>query len=199
MTDTISYLGDYEKNPFGWVFFSLSFIFVSISFIPLTIYLHKRIIKISQAGAWIGTIFLAIGILGIFLTAFLPDVYGTDFFNDVSLGKIHNIVALFGIFGFILGLSVYGFLFFIDYWSIFHRNRKGIYAYLSVFPIFLPFTIIGIGTLITQILRVRAGGEWPGLGILSFPLWEWLLVISFFITVYGLALRLPQKIPKTED
>jgi len=117
----------------------------------------------------------------------------------VSLGKIHNIAALFGIFGFILGLFVYGILFFIDYWSIFHKNREGIYAYLSVFPIFLPFTIIGIGTLITQIIRVRSGGEWPGMGILSFPLWEWMLVISFFITVYGLALRLPQKIPKTED
>ena len=26
ITDTISYLGDYEKNPSGWIFFSLSFL-----------------------------------------------------------------------------------------------------------------------------------------------------------------------------
>lgn len=199
MTDTISYLGDYEKNPVGWIFFSISFIFASISLIPLIIYLHKRIIKISRAGTWIGTISLAIGILGIFLTALLPDVYGTDFFEDVSLGKIHNIAALFGIFGIIFGLFDYGILFFIDYWPIFHKDRKGVYAYLSVFPIFLPFTLIGIGTLVTQIIRTKLGGEWPGAGILSFPLWEWMLVISFFITIYGLALRLPQKIPNIEN
>ncbi|MHA1900910.1 MAG: hypothetical protein ACTSW5_08450 [Promethearchaeota archaeon] len=200
MTDTISYLGDYQKNPIGWVFFSITFIFTSISFIPLILYLHNRITKISITGAWIGTIFLFIGCIGIFLTALLPDVYGDDFFKFVSLGKIHNIVALFGIFGFILGLFEYGILFFIDFWSIFHRKHKGVYAYLSVFPIFLPFTIIGIATLITQIIRVKLGGEWPGEGILSFPLWEWLIALSFFITIYGLSLRLPEKIPdKSQD
>ena len=199
MTDTISYLGDYQKNPNGWIFFSLSFIFASITLIPLIIYLHKRIIKISYTGTWIGTVFLSIGIIGIFLTALLPDVYGTDFIKDVSLGKIHNIAALLAIFGVILGLFEYGILFFIDYWPIFHRNHEGIYAYLSVFPIFLPFTLIGFGTLITQIIRVELGGEWPGPGILSFPLWEWMLVISFFITIYGLALKLPQKIPDIEN
>ncbi len=198
MTDTISYLGDYERNPVGWIFFSISFIFASISLIPLIIYLHKRIIMISHMGTWIGTVFLYIGILGIFLTALLPDVYGTDFFKDVSLGKIHNIAALIGMFGLILGLFDYGMLFFIDYWPIFHKNHEGVYAYLSVFLIFLPFTLIGIGTLITQIIRNKLGGEWPGAGILSFPLWEWMLVISFFITIYGLALRLPQKFPNID-
>ncbi len=194
MTHTISYLGDYEKNPNGWIFFSIAFMFMSIFFIPLILYIQKRIFKISQVGSWIGTSFLLIGAVCGFTTALLPDVYGTDFIKDISLGKIHNIIAVIAIFGFILGLFEYGILFFIDYWPIFNKNRERVYAYLSVFPVFLPFTIIGIGTLITQIIRVRLGGEWPGPGILSFPLWEWMLALTFFITIYGLALRLPQKI-----
>ena len=196
MTHTISYLGDFQKNPNGWIFLSLAFIFMSIFFIPLILYIHKRIYLISRMGSWIGTSLLIVGAVGGFLTALLPDDYGTDFFKDVSLGKIHNIAALFAIFGFILGLFVYGILFFIDYWPIFNKNRERVYAYLSIFPVFLPFTLIGIGTLITQIIRVRLGGEWPGSGILSFPLWEWMLALTFFITIYGLVLKLPQKFPK---
>ncbi|MHA1723365.1 MAG: hypothetical protein ACTSXH_00775 [Promethearchaeota archaeon] len=199
MTHTISYLGDYEKNPKGWIFLSISFIFASFTFIPLILYIQRRVFIISKTGSWIGTSLLMIGALGGFFTALLPDVYGSNFFKDISLGKIHNIAALFAIFGFILGLFEYGILFFIDYWLVFHKNRKGIYSYLWIFPIFLPFTISGIGTLISQVIRVKQGGEWPGDGFLSFPLWEWLLTLSFLITIYGLALRLPNQILEKKE
>lgn len=199
MTHTISYLGVFTNNPNGWLFFSFSFIVGSVSFFPLILYLHRRVLQISDIGAWIGTVLLFIGSIGFILTALIPDEYGYDFLEDVSLGKAHNIVAILGVIGFSAGLFVYGFLFFIDYWPCFHKNRESFYAKLSVFPIFFPFTIIGIGLLITQIIAYRLKVEWPGPGILSFPLWEWMLTFAFFFTIYGLSLRLPSKIPETRE
>ena len=35
--------------------------------------------------------------------------------------------------------------------------------------------------------------HWPGIGIYSFPLWEWIVILSFVTAFYALLLNLPEK------
>jgi hypothetical protein len=196
LTHTLSYLGDYVRNPEGWVFFSIALVIMALSFSLLSSYIFHREILIYPLLAKIGYILLQIGCIGIILVALLPDVYGDNFLEDMSMGKAHNIVAVIAILGLLLGLIAYGVLFIIDYNDSFRINQNELYPDTITRYVFMLLAIGGFGMLISQIIVSKNEYPWPGPGILSFSLWEWIMTCNFFIVIYYLALVLPNEIPK---
>lgn len=198
LTHTISYLGDYTKNPSGWLFFSLSFIIIGLSFIPLILYIHRRVILIEKIWGRLGSLLLIGGSIGVILIAFFPDVHGADFFNDMSLGKIHVLISFFTVILFLAGFTVYGILFLVNAYPSIHGGKPDIYPNARTRYVFFAIAFFGLGTLITQIISNLRDYPWPGPGIYSFPLWEWFLSFTFFISIYWLAYTLPNEIPLSE-
>jgi len=190
-TDTISYLGDYIRNPKGWFFLSIFFVIIGGSFVLLTLYIHRRVVKIQPFIARVGSVSLLIGSVGVFLTAFLPDDHGGNFIEDVSMGKVHNIVAMFAMFGLLVGLTLYGMLFLINHYPRMRGSRKRYYADVRTMPVFLLIVFAGFSMLATLLIMNREGYEWPGPGLLSFTFWEWVLTGVFCLNIYRLAWKLP--------
>lgn len=187
MTHSISFLGSWipTRNPKGWWNLSIALGILSIFFIPLTLYYHRNMESISVWGAYVGTILNFIGLIGIFLVAVFPDNEGMDFFKDLSYGKIHNTVAALGFGGFGFGNLWFGLLFLYDaLWG------SQIYNPARFLP---PFVILFILVLIIAYTQLKwekisqkdkTKTAFPGEGIYSFPLWEWILATYMFIAVY---------------
>ena len=196
-TDTISYLGDYLRNPSGWYFLSFAFFIVGGSFFLLTLYIHRRVVKIQPFIARVASLSLIIGSMGVFLTAFLPDVHGDDFFQDVSMGKAHNIVAMFALFGLLVGLTLYGMLFLINHYPSMRGSQKKYYPDVRTMPVFLLIVFAGFSILASILIMNRDGYEWPGSGLLSFTFWEWILTGVFCLNIYRLAWKLPNDLEES--
>ncbi|WP_457917366.1 hypothetical protein [Candidatus Lokiarchaeum ossiferum] len=197
-THTLSYLGDYIRNPRGWYYFSIAMIIMGFSFSNFLMYIYNREVLILPWLAKSGIIFAQIGCLGTILVGFFPDVYGDNFLEDVSMGKAHNIVALFAMFGLIIGLTHFGVLFIIDHFPKCRVNKDELYPKPITFPMFLLLVYGGFGMLISQEIVEKKGYPWPGPGLLSFTFWEWSLACIFAAIIYYLALRLPNTIPEVE-
>ena len=196
LTHTLSYLGDYIRNPRGWGFFSVAMIIMGFSFSNMVMYIYKREVLILPWLARSGLFFAQIGCLGVILVGFFPDVHGENFLEDVSMGKAHNIIAMFAIFGLLIGLIHFGVLFIIDHFPKCRVNRDELYPKPITFPMFILLAYGGFGMFISQQIVKKEGHPWPGPGYLSFSLWEWTLTCIFAIIIYYLALRLPNKIPE---
>ncbi|MFO8017338.1 MAG: hypothetical protein R6U96_01780 [Promethearchaeia archaeon] len=192
MKDTISFLGssDADNNPNGWWFLSVSFIFFSISLIPLSFYRFRRLKVINKPLATLSMLFYLIASVGIFLVAIFPDNGGQSYFSDLSAGRVHNIVSIFGFGGLGFGILVDFFLFI---WDFFKASTINSGAWVFIYIVF--FIVVGM-TAYTQITweMTCETNCWPGEGIYSFPLWEWIVFFTVFFVIYGKILTLPNKI-----
>jgi hypothetical protein len=189
--DTLSYLGDFYRNPNGWVFFSIAMITMGFTFFSLSLYIHNRIKQVSKTISSIALIFMMIGSIGIIAVGFFPDDHGSNFIEDVTMGKIHNIIAMFGVFSTLAGLLTYSVIFIFDHYPKLRKTPETLFPNLITLPFFIIFAIIGIGLLISVLLVKSGMYEWPGQGIMTFTFWEWLLSLMFIVIIYRLALGLP--------
>ena len=90
---------------------------------------------------------------------------------------------------------MYSMIFIIDHYPNLRKTTKTLFADLRTLPFFIILAFVGIGLLIS-VLFVKVGGyEWPGPGLFTFTLWEWLLALMFIVITYRLALGLPEKMP----
>ncbi|MGV9171034.1 MAG: DUF998 domain-containing protein [Promethearchaeia archaeon] len=189
MKDTISFLGssDADNNPEGWWFFSVSFIIFSISLIPLALYRFRRLKVINKPLASLSMLFYLIASVGIFLVAIFPDNGGQSYFSDLSAGRVHNIVSILGFGGFGFASLIDFFLFI---WDFFKAESLNSGIWLIIYIVF--FIIVGM-TAYTQIIweMTCESNCWPGDGIYSFPLWEWIVFFTVFIVIYTKILSLP--------
>jgi hypothetical protein len=183
MKDTISFLGssDLDNNPEGWIFFSISVVFLSIIFVPIALFQYKKFKELDRVGAFFLVLFLIIGAIGLCLLGFFPDNGGESFIQDVKAGEIHNKVALLAIGGVALGILSAFFLLIKDHIPLFKGKKR------------YPFKVIIIPTLIFLLLvglvayfllkwdAICTEHCWPGPGVYSFPMWEWIVFIMLII------------------
>jgi len=195
LTHTISYLGDYLKNPRGWWLFSFGFILLGLGSLPIVWHTHHRVVFIEKRWGWAGTMGFMIGCMGIALVGIFPDVHGDDFLEDMSMGKAHNLVAIATFIAFAVGITIYAFLFLVTHYPKLHKGKPNIYPNVKTMPFFVLFAIIGLSTLFTQIYARTNGIEWPGPGLLSFPLWEWALSLMILFLINWLPITLPFGVP----
>jgi hypothetical membrane protein len=178
MTHTMSYLGNFKVSS-GWFIFSISIWYLSITVIPLLQYL-RRMIKLINTWAdeinfllyWIGTFFFIL--IGVF-----PDTEDGSFFH-----RAHVFVAIVSNIFYNVGL----FLLWFRSRRVF--PRKNVLFVVIVYFASLFFMIFG------QIYRKAIGLQYPGPGILSFTMWEWVLFYLYFVTLYSIILFLPENIEK---
>ena len=207
MRHTFSYLGsqDAHNNPEGWYWFSIALIAMGILMIPLILYRHRRLSKIDPNMARFNTLLLIIGAIGIFLLAFFPDD-GRDFMEDLSYGRIHNQLAVVAFAGLGLGNIFDSFIFLKDRWPKWPLGGGGT-KILNHKKLQIPVIGLFIVVFCTAFFLIRWEiiypeihaqnpeiGSWPGEGIYSFPLWEWIVIVYLFIYITATMLIYPNKI-----
>ena len=193
MKDTISFLGskDDDNNPEGWYWLSIAFIYAGLLLIPLHMYIYRKMKPIANFAARIGFFFFLLSSIGLILVAIFPDNRGGSFYEDLDAGKLHNLSALVAFGGLGFGILWY-FLMLVKDQVPKMKGRKEIPAISWIGPYILFFTVVTL-TAYTQIKWdiMCDSGCWPGDGIYSFPLWEWILFFTIFIYLIWIALSVP--------
>ena len=189
MTHTMSFLGSKEsfRNPKGWYFFSIAIMWITLADIPLNLYIFRHLVIFSPVFAWIMIISGGIStISGILVSIFTDkdtdrDLSGGDFIQDLKSGRLHNVTAVITFSTFIIANLSVG----LGYLS--HPLQLPVYKWL---PPLLIFFIALIGFFMFNALWQKKCKEnsnlesFPGEGIYSFPLWEWLLFLSLYIFLF---------------
>ncbi len=190
MKDTISFLGssDGDNNPQGWPLFTVSLIIFGIMLTPVAIYRFKKLRKINKMFSIFSLLFYLIANLGLILIALFPDNGGESFIQDLDAGKLHNTVAMLSIGGFALAILVDFIVFLVDV------RKNGILNKKVWIPVYIVFFVVVVMTAYTQIyweLNCESNC-WPGDGIYSFPLWEWIVFLTMFGVLFAKDLSLPK-------
>ncbi|TFG20988.1 MAG: DUF998 domain-containing protein [Promethearchaeota archaeon] len=189
MTHTMSFLGSKEefRNPKGWFFFSIAIIWITLADVPLNIYIFRHLLTFSPFFAWIMIISGGIStITGILVSVFTDkdtdrDLSGGDFIQDLKSGRLHNITAVITFATFIFANLTVGMAY------MFHPKQLPVYDWL---PPLLIFCVVLIGFFLFNALWQKKCKKndtletFPGEGIYSFPLWEWLLFTSLYIFLF---------------
>jgi hypothetical membrane protein len=192
---TISNLGSQEENPRGWFFISIALMSWGILLIPILLYYHKRLVKLCKHTTRTGTFFGLVGCVFIFLIGIFTDdgaihVFGTNF------GRIHVIVALAGFGGIALAILFYFLPVLIDSFS--KRGNKQ-FPLKLVLPTYLIIHVAGIMVITIEIYKAIEGIGFPGPGLLSIALWEWILLSVLFIYLILTSLYIPEEIKELKE
>ncbi|MBD3354238.1 MAG: hypothetical protein GF364_22340 [Candidatus Lokiarchaeota archaeon] len=200
--DTISGLGDYIENPYGWWGFTIAILLSGILFLTVIQYMYRRLSKIAPWVSRFSTFFLLIGAIGMFIIAFLTDTNNGDWIGDLSMSKIHTNLATvtFGAFG--VGIFMYWLAFAKDESPRLGGKQEMNYWREVTVPYLIMFSVaLGLG--ISQLIRAIKGWGWkedPGTGMLElmtrFQFWEWMLLFTFFVFFYMILYCIPEKIEK---
>ena len=189
MNHTMSFLGSKEpfRNPKGWYFFSIAIMWITIADIPLNLYIFRYLLTFSPVFAWIMIMSGGISTINGVLVSIFTDVdtdrelSGGDFIQDLKSGRIHNVTAVITFSTFILANLITGLAY------LFHPLQRSLYTWL---PPFLIFMIVLTGFFLFNALWQKKCKNdeklesFPGDGIYSFPLWEWLLFFSLYIFLF---------------
>jgi hypothetical protein len=200
-THTFSFLGSFERrhNPHGFVFFSIGLMYQCALFVPLFMYRHRRLASIWRKAAGLATAAWLVGCAGLVVVALFPDAR-QDFFQDLSFGRIHNRAALVAYLGFVGGMFLDALIYLKDRFVAGREGRSRL-RHTVALPVFGCLgAVVGTASYFVSAWEVRYPllhaqnphlKHWPGLGIYSFPLWEWIIIVSFLGAIYTLLLNLP--------
>jgi hypothetical protein len=191
---SISFLGDYIDNPNGWWAFIIAMTVGTIMLFPLTLYYHRRLVKINKFFARLATFIGLICTFGMILVGIIADsdieMWGT------TMSKIHGPLAgaVFG--GLAIAIILYGFIYLID---VFKHKQMDWKKNLIPYCIFL-FAAFGMG--ISQLVKESMGLGWPKPDwpiehlLLGFPFWEWMVLFCVW-TFYSIhSIIMPEEFDK---
>lgn len=180
MEKSASYLGSFDKsrNPVGWWLFSLGLLVLGAVSTGAALFRHRQLARAVETGwaLYVATGAFVLGGVIFGLLALIPDAR-TAHVGPWSFNDIHDRLAAFVFFLLGLGMTFDGFLMLGDriangHTRIDHRVLRR--PYLTFIAIGL---VAGI-SLLTWHIQCRLDSslkEWPGEGIYSFPMWEWIL------------------------
>jgi hypothetical protein len=189
MTHTMSFLGSKEhfRNPKGWYFFSIAITWITLADIPLNLYIFRHLLTFSPILGWIMIISGAIStICGILVSIYTDrdtdrELSGGDFVQDLKSGRLHNVTAVITFATFIIANLSVGLAYIL---------HPSILPWFNWVPPLAIFCIVLTGFFLFNALWQKKCKEnqdlesFPGEGIYSFPLWEWLLFISLYIFLF---------------
>lgn len=179
MRCTISFLGspDADRNPTGWRFYQAGMTALVLLMFSLTTERHRRLrAPIGKAAVWSSVaIFIAFTLL--LVVVWIPDTRELGWFG-IRTGHWHNRTAILAIPFMMCGIVLDG----VALWWSGAR-------WLALWPFHLYGLIAVVGTveLITwerMCQRDATLPHWPGAGLHSTPLWEWInfsYLIGFMI------------------
>lgn len=176
MRCTISYLGspDADRNPDGWRVYQVGMTSLLLWMADLLLLRHQRWVSRWASLGGAATLTLAAGLAMILTTVWIPDSRSGDWFG-MTRGQFHTRVALLGIP--VLGLGVV-----LDA-AAFLRLGSG-FVRLWPFHLYAGVTAFGFHQLMEweRLCREdRSLRHWPGEGLHSTPLWEWIFFTGLMI------------------
>ena len=176
---TISFLGspDADRNPDGWRFYQAGMTAVMLLLSELAWRRHRRLRGvIGRTARWSsGAVFLALGL--IFLAAWIADTREHRWFG-MRTGELHTRLSIVAIFFMGCGIVLDG----VALRWVGVRNRA-----LWPFHLYGLIGLVGGVELMSwekMCRRNPALHHWPGDGIHSTPLWEWIVftyLIAFMV------------------
>ena len=176
MRCTISYLGspDDDRNPAGWRTYQVGMTALLLWMADMLMHRHRRGVRnwVSLGGA--ASFTLALGLAMILATVWIPDSRSGHWFGMTS-GQFHTRIALWGIP--ILGLGVV-----LD--AVAYLRAGGALRSLWPFHLYAGVTAFGFQQLMEweRLCREdRSLSHWPGDGLHSTPLWEWIFFVSLML------------------
>ena len=184
MRCTISYLGspDADRNPGGWRVYQVGMTALILWMVDLLRLRHRR--WVGRAWGWAGasSLGLGLGLVLILVTVWIPDSRSGQVFG-MTRGQCHTQVALVGIPTLIVGvvLDAVGFLAAGGGW----RRLWPFHAYAGV-------TAFGFHQLMEweRLCREdRSLPHWPGEGLHSTALWEWIFFVLLMVQFVWMAHR----------
>jgi len=213
LTHTFSFLGRWEdhQNPNGWWLFSTAMVLWGILQIPLVLYAHRRMRRISLWGARVSTFLLLLGSVNISLVGIFPDVRGTVI-GSWEFTHIHTQVAILVFVGYALGIGGYGLLIVYDRFvngpgasvaGLEHRRFTLPFAFWITVVSVAGYFQIRWGIMYAamraeaEATGVRIGSSWAESSgtIWAFQLWENLVIYALFIFWVWFMLSLPRQTP----
>jgi endonuclease/exonuclease/phosphatase family metal-dependent hydrolase len=164
----ISFLGVPNKNPMGWIIWSLAFLLQGLVLFPAAMYMTRQM-RVLYPQKWMpGAVSLVASSIGMVLLGLIPQFR--------SLGVIHIVSGVLAMGGLYMGLVLWGYLFFLE-----KRINLILFVFFAFFLLFGP-----IGFLSTQGYRFIMAPlsykiddpacPW----FLTFSIWEWVLLAGVF-------------------
>jgi len=149
MTHTLSALGSFDDhhNPQWFWLFSVAMVYCGAAMIPIILYIRRKLSVMSEAGAWIGSLFFILGCIAIILTGIFPDAHG-KVIGNWEWRQIHLKTAVTIAVGFGAGVLWHAALLFLDMFRRGTFSDSGNFPYLKLmgpFSVTLPiFAAIGL-------------------------------------------------------
>lgn len=201
----LSALGSFDErhNPQWFWIFTLAMVFCGTFLVPVTFYIHRRFLVISEWGARIGMCLFLLGCTGITFTGLFPDAH-LKLFGEVSSSKIHGITASLIIIGFFFGMILHGILLLKDKF----RNQEFAEGDASYWKFIGPYLVCAavVGATLSRIRwdylysAILASGAdaaryWDDAlkGLDHFPLLEHLAIWALTIYIVWFTILLPHE------
>ncbi|MHA1341729.1 MAG: hypothetical protein ACTSRZ_18075 [Promethearchaeota archaeon] len=199
--DTISGLGDFIENPYGWWGFSVAIFTNAILLLSFIFYIYKRLSKICLSISRLASFFIFIGVLGMFIITIVTDTPNGDWIYNHSMSFYHTKIAFVTFASLAAGIGLYWFVFIKDSSPKLGGRKEMDYWHKIIIP-YLYFFIIGLLVGVTQLIRALNNWGWinDGNGILEvvtrFQFWEWMMFFMMFTYIYLIIKFVPEKISK---
>jgi len=176
MRCTISYLGspDADRNPAGWRIYQLGMTALLLWMADLLVLRHRRWARNWASLSGASSFTLAIGLVMILLTVWIPDSRSGHWFGMTS-GQFHTRIALWGIPILGLGVVLDAVAYFLAGSALRSLWPFHLYACVSAFGF---YELMDWERLCREDRSLR---HWPGDGLHSTPLWEWIFFVGLMI------------------
>ncbi|MHA1791232.1 MAG: DUF998 domain-containing protein [Promethearchaeota archaeon] len=183
MTNAISDLGNPDLNPIGWIFFSFGFMSLSIFFIPLYMYMYRRLVHVDKVLARVARFGSYVASFGMFLLCFFPNTK-----KDIG---IHGIAAVLSFSG-LATSAIFSWLTSVKFSVIrAHKQRKWLeFSVLLMISILLSCLM---ATGISEVLFEEYHGK-AKIWFLLYPFWEWMTLFDVLFEIVLMFFIIPEEI-----
>lgn len=187
----ISNMGHPERNPDGWIIWSIGHLINGICIIILGFYLYSKAneIRLFFDGKFktskYGSIFACISGLGFILMCLIPQYQGLDGYHAM------NALLLIG------GLYLSFIFWNLTIWQL-KKIKKMFKIFFTMFSVFAPSGFI-LSSLISFVLYGSLGACSDGscFWLLTMQFWEWMILIGGEFALFTLLAIIPENIDKS--
>nr|MDO8118966.1 hypothetical protein [Candidatus Sigynarchaeota archaeon] len=188
----ISDLMSQTDNPQGYIIASLGMSIAGILMIPFLGYYQSRYGKICRGTAGVGTAFLLIGIIGLISMVTIGQIL-------TGVNRLHEILGAVSFLGIVFSGIFYNC-------PILKDKKKGFKQFdmrlVNIAYVILWIPVVGMASSAGLLEIIPNDWGWVGIEwiaegapvILSFALWEWLLLVSIMVFLIMLVYLTPDEV-----
>lgn len=186
----ISSLGHHRENPVGWLFFSLALAWIGCAIFPVGPYVYRRLAPVCRKTAALGLFFAVAASVGMVLIAFFPamddPLWGSQ---TTTIEDIHNVAAALAFGGWFLAALIWWGPQIKDNIPRWGGSKQVPLAHVLGSMALLLFAALGTG--ISQLYVSLNDLHSMDAGFLSWPFWEWTLLVALMGYIFWLVALLP--------